>query len=400
MHCSEDHDDDAGEFSEDERPTSPALTVQMDQSPPVVAVPTNPSQQQSVTTDNPGKEVKKIRFRWKNEMVQNLIIFLNKQKTAYAFKGLDFEADLVRLYREIRVMMAKRYETGEFGPIKERNLPKGLISSELAKEKVKIQQDRKTIRAGYDRIRNMAKKIRQNYRKAVTEGTRSGSGKVICENWEELKAIWGGSPATITLTNAVTSTRRKSADNEGISQDQMDNDGEESDESETEDIEEDDEGASENEQVIEGEETDGSTSKLPNPTPKFVDNKRKNMEKNLSASQRDQVYLNMAKNELKLKQTMVDQLTAATTDSNKAFEKISQSIESVGKSIGDGLLALAGAIGNSNRPQPSPVQQHYPYNPNYQPYHDNARQTSTPRSSSSSFEAPSNSMNMSYYENL
>ena len=118
------------------------------------------------------------------------------------------------------------------------------------------------------------------------------------------------------------------------------------------------------------------------------------MEINLSESQRDQVYLNMAKNELKLKQTMVDQLTATTTDSNKAFEKISQSIESVGKSIGDGLLALAGAIGNKNRPQPSQVQQHYPCNPIYQPYNDNARQTSTPRLSSSSFEASSNnSMN-------
>ncbi|MEO0901902.1 MAG: hypothetical protein AAFY00_07690 [Bacteroidota bacterium] len=116
-------------------------------------------QSQPQITNNPGKEVKKIRFRWKNEMVQNLISFLNEQKTTYAFKGLDFEADLVRLYTEIRVMMVKRYETGKFGPIKERNLPKGLISSDFAKEKVKIQQDRKAIRSRYDRIRNMAKKI-------------------------------------------------------------------------------------------------------------------------------------------------------------------------------------------------------------------------------------------------
>lgn len=94
---------------------------------------------------------------------------------------------------------------------------------------------------------------------------------MVCENWEELKAIWGGSPATVTLKSAVTSTRRKSADDEGISQDQMDNDGDGSDESETEDEEEDEEGASENVQV-EREETDGSTSKLPNPIPKCVDN--------------------------------------------------------------------------------------------------------------------------------
>jgi len=33
----------------------------------------------------------------------------------------------------------------------------------------------------------------------VTEGQRSGSGKVVCDNWEELKVIWGGSPATVTI---------------------------------------------------------------------------------------------------------------------------------------------------------------------------------------------------------
>ena len=68
------------------------------------------------------------------------------------------------------------------------------------------------------------------------------------------------------------------------------------------------------------------------------------MEKSLSASQRDQVYLNMAKQELKLKQNIVDQLATATRESNNAIEKISQSIESVGKSISDDLFALAGAL--------------------------------------------------------
>ena len=36
-------------------------------------------------------------------------------------------------------------------------------------------------------------------------------------------------------------------------------------------------------------------------TAKFVDKKRKLLEKNLSANQRDQVYLNLAKEDLKLK---------------------------------------------------------------------------------------------------
>ena len=89
------------------------------------------------------------------------------------------------------------------------------------------------------------------------------------------------------------------------------------------------------------------------------------MEKSLSASQRDQVYMKMAKDELKLKHDMVDQLTAATRESNRAFEKISQLIESVGQSIGDGLLALAGAIGGNNHPRPPPQQ--YPQKFYYPP---------------------------------
>ena len=49
-----------------------------------------------------------------------------------------------------------------------------------------------------------------------------------------------------------------------------------------------------------------------NPTSRFVDNKRKNMEKSLFTGRRDQVYLKMAKDELILKNNLVDQLTAAT----------------------------------------------------------------------------------------
>ena len=65
-----------------------------------------------------------------------------------------------------------------------------------------------------------------------------------------------------------------------------------------------------------------------NATPKFVDNKRRNMEKGLSASQHDKIYMKMAKDEL-----ILEQLTAATAESNKAFDRMFISIESVGKSI-------------------------------------------------------------------
>ena len=48
-----------------------------------------------------------------------------------------------------------------------------------------------------------------------------------------------------------------------------------------------------------------------NAKPKFFDSKRRNMEKGLSASHRDKIYMKMAKDELILKQTLINQLTAA-----------------------------------------------------------------------------------------
>ena len=80
------------------------------------------------------------------------------------------------------------------------------------------------------------------------------------------------------------------------------------------------------------------------------------LEKNLSACQRDQVYMNLAREELKLKQSMVAGLTVATQESNKAFEQISKSIASVGQSIGDGLALLAQALGGALGGQQQPNQ--------------------------------------------
>ena len=88
------------------------------------------------------------------------------------------------------------------------------------------------------------------------------------------------------------------------------------------------------------------------------------MKKGLSASQQDKIYMKMAEDELILKETLEKQLTAATAESNKAFDKISASIESVGKSIGEGLKLLAGAIGNNQasavNPHPSTYAHYYP----------------------------------------
>ena len=56
-------------------------------------------------------------------------------------------------------------------------------------------------------------------------------------------------------------------------------------------------------------------------TPKFVDNKRKHLEKNLSASQRDEVFLNVAKEDLQMRQAMVHALESQLITQTKHWKK-------------------------------------------------------------------------------
>ena len=224
----------------------------------------------------PSKKSKpeKTRFCWNIDMMGSLIACLREQKSLYEFKGLDFEADLVKLYSVIRIKMAEQYENG-FGPISERTIALGLTTDEITKEKAKLANDKKAIKLGYDRVRNKAKEIRQNYRKAITEGQRSGSGKVICDNWEELKIIWGGSPATAMINNAAVSIQRESSSDES-------EDGEDDFAPDEGDINDADGTQKLDDQANENDATRDRIGLKP--APKFVDNKIKQMKKHLSAS--------------------------------------------------------------------------------------------------------------------
>ena len=284
------------------------------------------------------KKPSSIRFRWNSEMIEALLNSLNELKCQYQFKGLDFENDLIKTYHEVRVLMAKKYMNGEFGPVEVTEIDTDLPPEELASIKAKSYEEKKAVKIGYDRIKTKIKEVRQDYRKAVNERRRSGSGKLVCDNWDLLKTLWGGSPATESIINSQA-TLRVAGD-----EDDLESNGYESPE----------ESENENDEM-----QSTSKNKQENPsnlTAKYVDNKRKLMEKNLSVNQRDQIYLNLAKDELKLKQNLVEDLAEATRESNKAFTQISDSIKSVGNSIGNGLALLAQALAG-------PQQSQY-FNPN------------------------------------
>ena len=121
------------------------------------------------------------------------------------------------------------------------------------------------------------------------------------------------------------------------------------------------------------------------------------MEKNLSANQRDKLYLDMARDELNLRENMVKGLVEATNQSNRAFESFSKSIESVGKSIGDGLSLLANAISSWNQQPPTfntwtPLNYRFGISPshgypeNFQRYLNRPQQMSNPTQNFSNSE--------------
>ena len=97
------------------------------------------------------------------------------------YKNLDFDADKVGLYREVRMAMAELYKDDEqyFGSV--------IVDIEKEKESKEL------IKRGTKRIQEKLKEIRQHFSKAVVSGSRSGSGKIVFEFYDQLILLWGGS---------------------------------------------------------------------------------------------------------------------------------------------------------------------------------------------------------------
>ena len=75
-----------------------------------------------------------------------------------------------------------------------------------------MKNELKKIDIGYKRVQNKIKDLRQGYSKAVLVGRRSGSGKLVCEFYDELTLIWAGAPNTHPLTMGISSSQISTPD--------------------------------------------------------------------------------------------------------------------------------------------------------------------------------------------
>ena len=100
------------------------------------------------------------------------------------FKGKGFNADKPRQYEEVRGLMVKMNESyTTFFRLSD--IPN--IRTDADEDKMeRIQEERRTgsekIKQGYKRIMEKIKKVRQSFSNSVTNGRRSGSGKLVLDH--------------------------------------------------------------------------------------------------------------------------------------------------------------------------------------------------------------------------
>ena len=227
-------------------------------------------------------------------MVENLIESIKSFKASMTFKHLDFEADKIAQYSALRETMAAIYCDDEtlFCPTEAPNWAENFVQlteedQVTVKKEIKIQKE--MIVKGKSRIQEKTKEIRQTFSKGAVSG---GSGKLVFEHCKKLVSIWGGS-ANIEPLSFEISSGEFDDEHQKFSADL--------------DVQEDNNNKNvDNNQDESGSEPEVDTrnslqTSIPANTgkrnvgslvvPRLIDNKRKHLERNLSAAQRDQLFM-------------------------------------------------------------------------------------------------------------
>ena len=286
------------------------------------------------------------------------------------FQNSDFEADRVRQYESIRVALANIYikDTTLFGPPSAISSPLFEVSDDCLEEETKRQkqkllkqrqEEQNQIKKGYQRVQEKLKEIKQNFSTAVTTGRRSGSGKIVLQFYDELVQIWDGSPSTQPLScgtstqqiNVLASASIVPGDDESNedSDDDLSNSVNHTLPSEINEVE-----------VNSTQPKVTSQKRKPeNIIPKLIDNKRKHMERQLSAAKRDELLLKESKEDLQFKKDMVEAIRESNRTFENSMQNMSFSIAQVGQSLTQSMEIMARAFMQQNSPNNMPYAHHY-----------------------------------------
>lgn len=248
-----------------------------------------------------------------------------------------------------------------FGPA-EADIPHAMEMSKDEKEAyvkdLKVQRD--FIKKGYCRIQEKVKEIRQNFSTAVTNGKRSGSGKIVFEFYDRLAKIYGGSASASPLsigvdTDTFSTINQEQCDEIGLTITDESHDG--SDLSSNDSLD-----------TSSGGVSLGDKRGAEDACVKLIDNKRKHMERTLSAAQRDRILLKESKHEMNFRKEMTDVVRESSRNATAAITHMSTAIENIGSGLTRSIEMLASVIANEQQQQyQHPRYQHPRYqHPQYQ----------------------------------
>ena len=286
------------------------------------------------------------QFKWRPDMIENLLKCLNSFKSMMQFKNLEFDADKTAQYSSIRESMAALYpnDISLFGPINAPSLPEDfndLSEKERVIKNIEFKKQSKLWSRGKSRVMEKIKEIRQKFSKAVISGSRSGSGKLVFEHYDLLVSIWGGSANVEPLSFGINGGESlSSSDDDEIA---VGNDSSDKDTTLS---------------------TPRSTSpqrkrKSSSTVPILIDNKRKHLEKALSTAQRDQILMKEAQNDADFRRD----ISKAIRESNEYFassiKEISQSMTDLSRGLTSSMEILSRAImSHQSAPQMQPFPLH------------------------------------------
>lgn len=269
-------------------------------------------------------------FRFNDKMVAELIQCLLDFKVICEYSGIDFDADKSSQYKHLRTEMAKLYVDEDetyFGAVESTIL----VSELLTKEAKQIEKEnKKIVDRGYKRILEKVKDIRQKFSKALLAGTRSGSGKFIYEHYDKLVQLWGGCPNTEPNPTGVDSSQLMST--------LMEND---EFESYTSLI---DSSPPQSSLSEESYSENGSQDVVT----KLVDDKRKHLQRNLSASQRESLMLKEAREDREVQKQLQESLEASNASMANAMQDISKSMLQISNTIAKSFEFLINGNSSSN----------------------------------------------------
>ena len=337
----------------------------------------------------------KKRFRWdKDNKIDNLIRCLANYKSQMEFKNSDFEADRVKQYECVRVSLANIYvdDPSFFGPPSVVKSPLFLksdesLSAEQKREKQQLlkqqQEERNQIKKGYQRVQEKIKEIRQNFSTAVTLGRRSGSGKVVLDFYDELVRIWGGS-ASVQPLSCGTSSEQVNSINPSVTTvpDDLNEDVGQSDLNSSLNSTIHSSSLHSDEEIIPGCEQeiiesnareaglpDSRKRKVESTVPKLIDNKRKNMERQLSAAQRDQLLLQESREDSQFKRDIAEAMRQSNQTFSNCMQNMSTSLVQVAQSFTQSMEVMGRALMTQNQYQSYPQYNHFPNYANQLPAH-------------------------------